>query len=151
MGIIVHSPHGGEPVKVRDKDVGRAVRDREGRIFYVLEKSDGSGYYGAMTRTGSELDEQRAEEFEAKNSARAEQVQQQTAVHDATGPGRSGKRGKLVVLVLALIVVVLGWYFIFGPGAEMAQEWAEKAKQQNVLPSGDEAPTDPPIEPEPGS
>ena len=49
--MIVRSPHDGREVKVRDKDVGRSVRDGENRIFYVLERDDGS-HYGSLTRQG---------------------------------------------------------------------------------------------------
>src|SRR5690606_29595340 len=66
MPIVVHSPFSGRPVKIRDEDVGRAVRDEENRIFYVLERSDGSGHYGAPTRSGNPRDEQRYDELVAK-------------------------------------------------------------------------------------
>ena len=46
MPIVVNSPYSGESVKIRDQDVGRAVKDRDGKVFYVLPRSDGSGYYG---------------------------------------------------------------------------------------------------------
>ena len=33
MPIVINSPFSGKPVKIRDQDVGRAVKDEEGRIF----------------------------------------------------------------------------------------------------------------------
>ena len=51
MAITVDSPYSGKPVKVREQDVRRAVRDEEGRIFYVLPRPDGSGFFGSKTRT----------------------------------------------------------------------------------------------------
>lgn len=116
MGITVLSPHSGEAVKVRDQDVGRAVKDREGRIFYVLEKSDGTGYYGAMTRAGGEREEQRALKTEARSAEVEEHKQTVTGgggvpVHDATGKKRSGGLGKLILLLILLaILAVAGWY-----------------------------------------
>lgn len=128
MGIIVHSPFSGQPVKVRDQDAGRAVRDEEGRIFYVLPKSDGSGYYGAPTRAGGAKDEARALEYENK-LARAQEISraQVRAVHDATGRSRSGARGKLVILVLAVAVGALAYLFTLGPlaGRWKAPPWID--------------------------
>ena len=46
MPIVVNSPYSGESVKIRDQDVGRAVKDRDGKVFYVLPRSDGSGRGG---------------------------------------------------------------------------------------------------------
>jgi len=137
MGITVRSPHDGQPVKVRDQDLGRAVRDREGRIFYVLERSDGSGYYGAMTRTGSELDEKRAIEFEAKEGQREQQVASaHELVHDARGPGRP-RRGKFVVLLLLLVVAALAWYVLLGPGRAWVESYSDQAPE-SLAPEGPE-------------
>ncbi len=117
MGIIVSSPYSGRPVKVRDQDVGRAVRDEEGRIFYVLAKRDGNGYYGALTRAGGEKDELRAAEMEAKYAQMKESGRQQSQaqIHDATGKRRSNIRGKLVILFLVAMVLLLVWLFTLGP------------------------------------
>ena len=110
MPITVLSPFSGRPVKIRDQDLGRAVRDEENRIFYVLKKSDGSGYYGAPTRTGNPRDEQRYLELEKKVGQAHEvsaQRQAEVKVHDATGRRRSSLRGKLIVFVLLLIVAAI--------------------------------------------
>lgn len=113
MGIIVNGPYSGQPVKVRDQDVGRAVKDEEGRVFYVLQKSDGSGYYGAMTRAGGAKDEARAAELEGKLGKRQENVHEQVL-------NRAGKSGgglkKLVVLVIVLaILAIAAWAVLMGP------------------------------------
>ena len=36
-------------LQVREQDIGRAIRDEEKRIFYVVERPDGDGYYAAPT------------------------------------------------------------------------------------------------------
>jgi len=116
MGIVVRSPFSGQPVKIRDQDVGRAVRDEENRIFYALPKSDGSGYYGAPTRAGGPKDEAKAQELEAKVGAMKDQSQARQAeaqVHDATGKPRRGK-GRLVLIILALIAIALGGAYVQG-------------------------------------
>ncbi len=128
MAIVVYSPFNSQPVKIRDEDVGRAVRDGEGRIFYALPKSDGSGYYGAPTRTGNPKDEQRALELEAKLASQGAYVKQTHAVaaaHDATGRRRSRKRGKLVILVLAIVVGALTYLFTLGPLSEWRHKWVK--------------------------
>ena len=62
MPITIFSPHSGNQVKVRDQDAGRAVKDEEGRIFYVLPKSDSAARLssdrapwpiGSLARLGS--------------------------------------------------------------------------------------------------
>jgi hypothetical protein len=117
MPVTVLSPFSGRPVKVRDQDIGRAVRDEENRIFYVLPKSDGKGYYGAATRAGGPKDEARALEMENKQAvARGNVHEQVESLHDATGRrGGNGLRGKLVVLLLAVIVLTLAWLVKFSP------------------------------------
>lgn len=113
MPLTVLSPFSGRPVKVRDQDVGRAVRDEENRIFYVVPKSDGSGYYAAPTRKGSEKDEQRYAELEAKTDQSAQQVKaEHAAVHDATGPGRSGGGGKFLLLLILIVVAAIAIYLL---------------------------------------
>ena len=117
MGAItVNSPYSGRPVRVREQDIGRAVRDEENRIFYVVPRADGKGYYSAMTRKGSPREEQAYDDMAgkgvtAKVSGAVASAQQ---VHDATGRRRSHPRGKLVILVLFTIVAALaylGWRY----------------------------------------
>ncbi|HEX7009994.1 MAG TPA: FKBP-type peptidyl-prolyl cis-trans isomerase [Phycisphaeraceae bacterium] len=124
MPIIVLSPHSGRPVKVRDQDISRAVRDEAGRIFYVVPRSDGKGYYAALTRHGSPKDEQRYQELEAQ-AARQQELAAQSieSVHDATGrrrthPLRQAVMWLLLLLILAALVYsVLRWtgYWVWPP------------------------------------
>jgi len=111
MAIDIHSPHSGLPVKVREQDVGRAVRDEQGRIFYVLQRPSGQGHYASKTRAGGEAAEQAYDALE-KKEALSEQ-----AAHDATGTPRSNTRGKLVIAMFVLIVaaMVALWLFTVGP------------------------------------
>ena len=111
MPITIHSPHSGYPVKVRDQDIGRAVRDEQGRVFYVLQREEGEGYYASKTRAGSATAETAYDKLE-KHDAPAE-----AEAHDATGNKRSNPRGKLLigVFVLAMLAVVLVWLFTVGP------------------------------------
>lgn len=113
MPITVLSPFSGRPVKVRDQDVGRAVRDEEGRIFYVVARSDGTGYYGSPTRKGSEKDEQRYTDLETKTATTAAQVKAEHAAvqpHDATGPGRQARPLRWLILLLVLLLAAAGVY-----------------------------------------
>ena len=115
LGILVHSPFDGQPVKVRDQDVGRAVRDKQGRIFYVLEKSDGTGHYGAPTRAGGEKDEHRYDQMLAKAS-RANQVGQAKSyeqIHDATGK-RPSPLPKLILAAAAIAAAALAYLYATG-------------------------------------
>lgn len=113
MPITVLSPFSGRPVKVRDQDVNRAVRDEEGRIFYAVQRADGSGYYGSPTRKGSEKDEQRYDAMEEKTAVSAQQVKAEHAAarpHDATGPGRRGGKRRLLLVALLLLLAAAGAY-----------------------------------------
>lgn len=126
MPIIVNSPYSGLPVKVRDQDVSRALRDEEGRVFYAVPKSDGSGYYGSPTRNGSPKDEQRAAELASKMTQSHKSGAEQSAkqVHDATGKRRR-KLHHYVILLIILAAIVAGvWYFLFhtSQGASMREQ-----------------------------
>jgi len=143
MGIVVRSPYSGQPVKIRDQDVGRAVRDEENRIFYALPRSDGSGYYGAPTRAGGPKDEAKAAELEAKvHHMKANAQEQQAAVkpaqgvHDATGrPRRSA--GRLVLVVVLLIAAGLGGAYALGYLDGVIQQIQEQLGGDGTsLPSG---------------
>ena len=105
--IEVRSPHTGRPVRLREKDVGRTVRDGDGNIFYALECADGNGHYGSLTRVGGEEQERNyfemiEKEEHAKDVADTATQQQ---VHDARGQKR--KSSPLVKLLLLLIVIGL--------------------------------------------
>jgi hypothetical protein len=108
MSIEVQSPFSGRPVKIRPQDVGKAVRDEEGRIFYVLPKRDGSGYYGAPTRAGGQRDEQRAARYEQR-MAEARQVNQarsEAQVHHERKKARANRWVRLLVFFGAAMGIV---------------------------------------------
>ncbi|MEO1235268.1 MAG: hypothetical protein AAFX76_00625 [Planctomycetota bacterium] len=114
MPLTVNSPYSGRPVKIRDQDIGRAVRDEEGRVFYVVPRSSGEGYYTAPTRKGSAKDEARYDSMQTKMDAVQEQVvEQHRAVHDATGRRPKPSRGRLVLLLLMLLALVGAGYYFF--------------------------------------
>ena len=121
MAVVVNSPHNGRPVKVRQQDVGRAVRDDEGHIFYVLARSDAEGYVGSLTRgggaapprpvegAGKALDQEHAQPD-------AQEPPDKTLPHDATGKRRSKSPARLVIVILLLTVAVLAYLFSpYGP------------------------------------
>ena len=111
MPFVIHSPFDGQPVKIRDKDIGRAIRDKENRIFYVLPNSTGEGYYSAPTRQGGLKDEQKYQRMMEKTARTAKNVREEAAeTLDATGTSRKKGKGKLVFLVLVVIVVIVGYY-----------------------------------------
>ena len=112
---IVHSPHSGRPVQVREQDAGRAVRDETGRIFYVLPKADGNGYYGSKTRNSGAAEEQHAAAIAAAGPD-SEADAPTPPPHDAAGRKRSTHRGKLLVWMLFIVLAVLGYFFSpYGP------------------------------------
>ncbi len=115
MAMIVHSPHDGQAVKVRDQDLQRAIRDSEGRIFYAVKRSDGRGYYGSFTRKGSYKDEQRCLDMLEKTQHARETGAERSAqqIHDATGnsSGPGGVRW-LLLLVVAVLIASVTWYFV---------------------------------------
>jgi hypothetical protein len=115
MGITVINPHNGEEMKVRDGDAGRAVKDKEGRIFYVMPKKDGTGYFGALTRAGSDKDEARNAAHEAKSGAVKENKNAQMGSRPSGG-GFFGMIKKLIKLLIVLAVLGgLAWAILFGP------------------------------------
>lgn len=143
MTLTVYSPHNGQPVKVRPEDVGRAVRDAEGRIFYVLPRSDGTGHFGAMTRAGSQREEQRALELEAKLGQLREHNQQSVhAVHDATGRPRSSWRGRVVIGLLVILVLAL--IYLFSPVGPFSWDKLRPASVPQPNPVRMGQPTPPP-------
>lgn len=112
MPITILSPHSGRPVKIRDKDIGRSVRDEENRIFYVVSRSDGQGYYAALTRNGSEKDEQRYLELEQKTAVADVHKREELAapVHNAMGRKRKSTMVRRVVyLVILAALAYAAW------------------------------------------
>ena len=124
MSITVLSPHDGTPVKLRDQDLGRAVRDAQQRIFYVLPRPDGSGHYAALTRAGGTKDLQRYDEMLTKTQQVRENVHEQVAAvttakaHDARGK-RRGKPLRWFLLLLILLGAAAGTAWYLG----LLQEW----------------------------
>ena len=114
MPLTIKSPYSGRLVKVRDQDLGRAIRDEEGRVFYVVPRPDGDGHYAALTRKGSPKDLERYDKLEA----RAAEVQamvdaQHQAVHDATGRKRARPLARLIALLLILAALAGGGYVAY--------------------------------------
>ena len=107
MPIVILSPYSGRPVKMRDKDIGRSVRDEENRVFYAVARSDGQGYYASITRNGSEKDEQRYLALLKKDAVADVHKREELAkpIHDAMGRKPRGRLGRRVVLVIILGVI----------------------------------------------
>jgi hypothetical protein len=118
MAIEVRSPHTGQPVRIRDEDIGRTVRDPSGNIFYVLRSADGEGYYASVTRTGGDQAEQTyRQRLETGNWPRKPAVEQpaDAAVYDATGRRRApGTLAKAVFLAVVLAILVVIYLFAAG-------------------------------------
>jgi len=116
MPITVLSPYSGRAVKARDQDIGRALRDEEGRIFYIVERPDGNGFYAAPTRKGSDKDLARYDALETKGeTARQTHHEQSEAqvspAHDARGKGRKASPVRLLILLIALALLAAAGYF----------------------------------------
>jgi hypothetical protein len=154
MAIEVRSPHSGHPVKVREEDVGRAIRDESGRIFYVLERTDGAGYYGSFTRAGSESDQQRYDDMVDRiergefvpTPVKADTSSQAAAgPHDATGRRRVSpiRLVAFLLLVLAILLALAGladWWFDLGllpfgvQGPAPTQPAEDRSQSMRLLP-----------------
>lgn len=118
MPIVVHSPYSGRQVKVRDEDVERAIRDPDGKVFYVVQRAQGQGHYASPTRKGSPKDEQRYDDLLARIECGELQItppQQPglAAIHDATGKPQLVSSSKLMIFILAIIVLLFVVYFQF--------------------------------------
>ncbi|MEM7680973.1 MAG: FKBP-type peptidyl-prolyl cis-trans isomerase [Planctomycetota bacterium] len=146
MPRTVFSPHSGLPVKVRDQDLGRALRDEAGRIFYVVERPDQPGVvYGAKTRKGSPAELERydalaespdpagiatepdtAADRASSPTATTPRVAHASApVHDATGGRRARSTGRRkALLILAMLLGAAAAYALFGPLPDDA--WRDK-------------------------
>ncbi len=109
--VTLLSPYSGRPVVVREQDLGRAIRDEQGRVFYVVEDPE-HGRYASMTRKGSakDLDRYRllqSGQAPAMNGAAgsASGLSQSLPAHDATGIKRRNPVGIAVLIALSLLVV----------------------------------------------
>lgn len=134
--ITILSPYSGRPVVVREQDLGRAIRDEEGRVFYVVEDPE-HGRYAARTRKGSDKDLERYRAIQAKTAQLdadpAAQASRSAQAHDATGARRRNLQGIVVVLLLLLAAAAGGYVFVAHP------QWLGLG--------GDEAETDTPPAP----
>ena len=139
MWIEVASPHSGRMVRVRLKDVGRSVRDEGGRIFFVLDRSDGGGYYASLTRTGgAKAEKDYLDMLDKQDAAKAsgeERSQQQ--IHDATGKARSKLKGRLILALILAVVAAAAWALTLGPLAKkttpgQAPDKTQDAKQKEA-------------------
>lgn len=165
MAIVVRSPHSGHPVKVREQDVGRAVRDEQGRVFYVVKRASGDGYYGSTTRVGSPAAEKQYDEMpaaEPATTAMPSAAEQQVAAplnapapHDATGPGRPGSNLRKAILILLLLMVLaalVGYAFVL-LNEGVPSPFTPVEQPEPVLPTPTEPipsePVEPPVLPEP--
>jgi len=115
MPITILSPYSGKPVKVRDQDVGRAIRDEEGRIFYIVN-DEGGDIYAAMTRKGSEKDLARYQKMVSGSAATHETAKENVlAIHDATGKKRRNPIGILMLLVIVAAVIAGAYVYFVRP------------------------------------
>ena len=143
--VTILSPYSGRPVKVREQDLGRALRDEQGRVFYIVEDPE-HGRYAARTRKGSPKDLERYREIEA-NAAKLDSDPDRPAAnlqaHDATGKKRRNPVGLLVV-VLLLAAAALGYVYLNHP------EWlglgtpADETDEADEAASVEPTPHDPP-------
>ncbi|MEQ9454394.1 MAG: hypothetical protein RLN76_07360 [Phycisphaeraceae bacterium] len=114
MSIKVRSPYSGVEVAVRSEDVGRALRDESGRVFYVIARGAGGGYYGSKVRAGSESDEAQARRWAEGESLPVSSGG--AAVHDARGSGGRRSSAGWVVAVLVIVLLASGGWWVWRSG-----------------------------------
>jgi FKBP-type peptidyl-prolyl cis-trans isomerase len=115
--VTILSPYSGRPVKVREQDLGRALRDEQGRVFYIVEDPE-HGRYAARTRKGSPKDLERYRQIES-GVAKLDSDEDRPAAtalqpHDATGKKRRNPVGLLLALIIAA-VAALGYIYVSHP------------------------------------
>lgn len=133
MPITILSPYSGRPVKVRDQDIERAIRDEEGRIFYVVQGTDGKGPYASMTRKGSEKDQDRYRKLDEKGAVVDQRAKQNVLeAHDATGRKRRNPVGTLLLLLIVTALAAAGYVYVAHPEwLGMADEPADTPPANN--------------------
>lgn len=146
--VTILSPYSGRPVKIREHDLGRALRDEQGRVFYVVEDSE-HGRYAARTRKGSDKDLRRYRQIEA-GVAKLDDAPHvddgaSRQVHDATGSKRRNPVGLVVVLVIvAIAVAAAGYVYVSRPawlGLDADDAAADTREIDATRPSGDQSST----------
>ncbi|MEM6259943.1 MAG: FKBP-type peptidyl-prolyl cis-trans isomerase [Planctomycetota bacterium] len=138
--VTILSPYSGRPVKVREQDLGRALRDEQGRVFYVVEDPE-HGRYAARTRKGSPKDLERYREIEAgvaKLDSDADRPAANLQTHDATGSKRRNPIGLLLIVVLIAAAAALGYIYLNYPGW-LGLEGTEPATQEDADADGPSA------------
>lgn len=105
MAITVLSPHSGNPTKLRDKDVGRAVQDAEGRTFYLLQDGNGD-YYAALTRAGGEKELERYRHMASRAGFETEITTHDKPVDDYRRPVARTPDGFPLGKVLSWLIVL---------------------------------------------
>lgn len=119
--VTLLSPYSGRPVVVREQDLGRAIRDEQGRVFYVVEDPE-HGRYASMTRKGSDKDLERYRELQTAPPVNGEASADPGVgtgtpdtpglqPHDATGTQRRNPLG-LIAAVVFVLLVIAGMYVI---------------------------------------
>lgn len=142
--VTILSPYSGRLVKVREQDLGRALRDEQGRVFYIVEDPE-HGRYAARTRKGSPKDLERYRQIES-GVAKLDSDDDRPAAtalqpHDATGKKRRNPVGLLLLLVV-LIVAALGYVFFNHPQWLGLDTPASETPNQSA-PDGEAASPDP--------
>jgi len=109
--VEILSPYSGRPVKVRPQDVGRAVRDEEGRLFYVLPRPDSSGYYSAPSRAGGQRDIDRYDRYLTRmaGAKQISEVQSREHIQAAARRARKRRRRWLWILIVATAAAAAYW------------------------------------------
>ena len=141
--VTILSPYSGRPVKIREHDLGRALRDEQGRVFYVVEDPE-HGRYAARTRKGSEKDLQRYREIESgvaklEDGPELEDARAQH-VHDATGSKRRNPMGLLAAIVILSVIAAAGYIYLNHPdwlGIESTASEADEAEDTQEIDAGD--------------
>lgn len=117
--VTILSPYSGRPVKIREHDLGRALRDEQGRVFYVVEDPE-HGRYAARTRKGSPKDLQRYREIESGVAKLEGDIELSDApamqAHDATGSKRRNPVGLLLLVFVLAAAAALGYVYLNHPG-----------------------------------
>ena len=108
--IEILSPFSGRPVKIRPDDVGTAVHDQEKRIFYVIQRPDGTGYYSAPSKAGGERDIARYDKYLERMSGAKKATKEVEKAHTQSAK-KSADTGKLIKLIVVLAVLAAAaWY-----------------------------------------